>query len=666
MAPDRLDRGLSEVGDLFAAEATNAANQAWLERLRNIEHYRSKAALAVADDSGEESDPDAVIVPLKTNATAPETAQPKRQQGSALADNPDQADRGGRLRAGAVESPDGTSDIEDSLETFPPAVFAKLRDSNAKLVETLRPRQAMNGAAPTSSPSKQSEVIELSSASEIDDSEDDRATRNPSPVRPQASITRKESKLAAPAPGPARPVPAAAEAPKAKSSRARKPRLSLEKAADDTLKLRGDKLTKQFATISDLVHHLEQFAPAQPAVKRSLKGCRVVLVNTDHWLVGSAAAAGKPDRKRNRLDQGPRTCLTVLAKQGATLVAPEDFSAPDPDLSGPPFDLEQAEAERWTTHVVPYVLKGQRKPTYDEVLACLGPAPGGVSRGELGNFVKVVKYDWVQACAEQRVKVQETMYLLDGDFRTSGPCLPALTEKQKDALRERDRRAKAKEKEDRRAADERRKFGGRGDGSADSGSDVESGSDDEHPPPVSCVTACPSLGILRGLLTVTRLSTRSPLNEQDWPEGEQPPVGYFDQSASLSSTESSRGDKGGGLPPPQAVAEKEAGGDPRTGQADAGAGTDRPAPARQRLEGLQEEAAFLDKYGTDAVDDLLGDSGGVLRSLLEEDQMCILSEHAGGTDEETEHEGEERPSKRVKLDKASVSPNKRVRSHFPL
>ncbi|KWU41429.1 hypothetical protein RHOSPDRAFT_10727, partial [Rhodotorula sp. JG-1b] len=383
-----------------------------------------------------------------------------------------------------------------------------------------------------------------------------------------------------------------------------KARLSLEQEVDRVLKLRKTKLTDPFPTVAELVAHLVQFTSAQPNAKRCLEGCRIVFVNTEHW---SSAPSTSAKLTRNPMDEGLRLCLTVAIRHGATLIPPEEFVAPDPSVSPDQLDPDQAEAEGWTTHIVPYVLSQQRLPTYDQILACLGPDEGGISREQLGPFVKVVKYKWVASCVEKRAKVPETMYLLGGDFRQHAP---PLTEQQKRAVKERAQRMEVQAKQAEQARVAKTKLRARAGKDAleaeDSGSDHGSngGGEDE-------------------------VEVVSPLGSQDWPEGEKPPAGYFaHQTASPLGAAPDKHDTtrpgeqvgGGGSGGGVAV---EAGEDEPEGQAVAAGARFKSIP------GLEQEVQFLNTYGQEVMDDVLEETPRTA-ALFELDGMCILDDDYDG------------------------------------
>ncbi|GAA5976556.1 hypothetical protein JCM10908_005545 [Rhodotorula pacifica] len=618
----------------------------WLNRLRVLEQNRIKL-LEDAAESDNESDPDAITIPLgakltwinnsANGITTGQGGRVGRKEGSD--DRMQVEDARGQEDASAdgdlVESE--VDEDEDMIDHSPaqPASEAPTRDRSSPTKRSIRPLDMDGALRASSSPARQSEVVELSSESEIEDSDDgarSAATRQPGPSRtkPKAS-----AKAAFPRPRPVRTristATATGTATKGKGGRA-KARMSLEQAMENVKKLRGSKLTAQFSTVTELVDHLAQFTSVQPNAKRSLDGCRIVFINTDHWR---AANASTTNVVRNPLDEGARLCLTVAAKQGATLVAPEDFVAPDPPSTPrDQLDADQAEAEQWTTHIIPYVLSGQTPPTYDQILACLGPEEGGISRDELGQYVKVVKYDWVAACVDKHAKVQETMYLLSGDFRLEARKPPPLTEQQKRDVKERAQRAKEKAKQDERAREEKKKLKARAGKGAetDSGSDKGSSSGEEE-----------NVGV-------------SPLGSQDWPEGEKPPLGYFDrptpssidtsasseptvaQNSKQDTNEPARAGEqvGGGLVEPEPVA--------REAAAPVG-GTSR----YKSIPGLESEVKFLNTYGEEQMDEVLEEKP-TTKALLELDDMFQLSTNCDddrATDEGTEEsDSDDEPAKK--------------------
>ncbi|KWU42153.1 hypothetical protein RHOSPDRAFT_27126 [Rhodotorula sp. JG-1b] len=232
-----------------------------------------------------------------------------------------------------------------------------------------------------------------------------RRIASPAPTKTPANSAAVSSSAKS---SPARTSKVAGPAATAKGRGRSSARISLEQAVEKVLKLKKTKLTDPFPTVADLVAHLVQFTSAQPNAKRCLKGCRIVFVNTEHW---SSAPSTSAKLTRNPMDEGLRT-----ARRSSR---PEEFVAPDPSVSPDQLDPDQAEAKGWTTHIVPYVLSQQRLPTYDQILACLGPDEGGISREQLGPFVKVVKYPWVASCIEKRVRADEKPYLIQGDYRRS-------------------------------------------------------------------------------------------------------------------------------------------------------------------------------------------------------------------------------------------------------
>ena len=425
----------------------------WLDRLKAIEDNRVKL-IQDAAESDNESDPDAITIPLgaklgrfnHSSAAVTDTRMAQAPQ----ADDDENAD--GDLVESADEVMHDSIIVDDpspaprparAAETVPTPVRAAA--TNRRTVRQLEMEQPTPTMTTTSSsPAKRSEIVELSSEeSHLDDSENDTrstSTRkrivSPAPTKTPTKAAAVASTSARSSLACASKVVAAPAATTTKGKGRAKVRLSLEQAVDHVLKLKKTKLTDPFPTVTDLVAHLVQFTSAQPNARRCLEGCRIVFVNTDHWRSASTSAKVP----RNPMDEGLRLCLTVAIRHGATLIPPEEFVAPDPSISPDQLDPDQAEAEGWTTHIVPYVLSRQLLPTYDQVLACLGPNEGGISREQLGSFVKVVKYPWIASCVEKRAKVPETMYLLGGDFREHARKLPPLTEQQKRDVKERAQR----------------------------------------------------------------------------------------------------------------------------------------------------------------------------------------------------------------------------------
>lgn len=433
-----------------------APTSSWLDRLKAIEENRVKL-IEDAAESDNESDPDAITIPLGAKLTwfnnsssgpreVTDTRMEDGQVGERSADG-DLVESGDELMHDSIvvddPSPARPARPARALQTVStPARAAATTRRSVRQLEMERPTPTTS----SSTPAKRSEIVELSSEeSEVGDSENDnRATSTRKRIVSQGP-TKTPTKAAAAASTSARSSPARASkvaaAATVKGKGRAKARLSLEQEVDRVLKLRKTKLTDPFPTVAELVAHLVQFTSAQPNAKRCLEGCRIVFVNTEHW---SSAPSTSAKLTRNPMDEGLRLCLTVAIRHGATLIPPEEFVAPDPSVSPDQLDPDQAEAEGWTTHIVPYVLSQQRLPTYDQILACLGPDEGGISREQLGPFVKVVKYKWVASCVEKRAKVPETMYLLGGDFRQHAP---PLTEQQKRAVKERAQRMEVQAKQ---------------------------------------------------------------------------------------------------------------------------------------------------------------------------------------------------------------------------
>lgn len=443
---------------LFDPEITAllAPTSSWLDRLKAIEENRVKL-IQDAAESDNESDPDAITIPLGAKLTWFNKSPSRGEKEDANSRMEDAQADDDSAEGDLVESDDELMHdsivVEDPSPAPRPARALRTGSTPARAAATTTRRTVrqleMEQPTPTTSsstPAKRSEIVELSSEkSEVGDSENDnRATSTRKRIVSQGP-TKTPTKAAAAASTSARSSPSRASkvaaATRVKGKGRAKARLSLEQAVDQVIKLRKSKLTDPFPTVADLVTHLVQFTSAQPNAKRCLQGCRIVFVNTEHWSSAPSTSAKLP---RNSMDEGLRLCLTVAIRHGATLIPPEEFVAPDPSVSPDQLDPDQAEAEGWTTHIVPYVLSRQRLPTYDQILACLGPNEGGISREELGPFVKVVKYDWVASCVDKRAKVPETMYLLGGDFREHAP---PLTEQQKRDVKERAQRMKEQAKQ---------------------------------------------------------------------------------------------------------------------------------------------------------------------------------------------------------------------------
>ncbi|GEM12646.1 DNA polymerase lambda [Rhodotorula toruloides] len=433
----------------------------------------------------------------------------------------------------------------------------------------------------------------------------------------------------------------------------KKPRLSLEQALAEARKLKGDKLVEQFKTVSDFIDYLEQFSPQLAESKKVLAGCRIVFLNTDHWrhsrqIVVRASASAVA---RNRFDQALRTNMSVAAKNGAILVRPEDFVPPPYEVTGEPFDLERAEAEGWTTHIIPLVPQGQRMPSYKEIIACLGPDASGITRDELGPFVQVVGFSWITKCIDVKGKASEWPYVLKGDFRQSE--LEAEKEqKVRQVLKERER---ARKKQAKLEAAKQKKLGGKGKGQEQEDTDVEeSDASDGH------------------------MDGVSPLGPEDWPEGEAPPAGYFDQATSQSTLSS--------LPPRQKTAKKPTSRVGGGGSLEQGVGMSAPiedvdltretagpssSPAAQASptgkgkaktngivvpQGLEEELAMVNKYSLEEIDEFI-EKGSIDPAPVsfDDDECMILSNRFDSFSTEEENSDEE---------KEEFKPRKRIRRKY--
>ncbi|BGP30424.1 hypothetical protein JCM10296v2_002178 [Rhodotorula toruloides] len=499
-------------------------------------------------------------------------------------------------------------------------------------------------------------VVALSSDSDSDD-----YVKGPEAAKARVSEVRGIGKAITPRASRSGAVDVSLIAGKAGAASARtrkKPRLSLEQALTEARKIKGDKLAEQFKTVSDFIDYLEQFSPQLAESKKILAGCRIVFVNTDHWrrstqtiVVRSTATAAS----RNRFDQALRTNMSVAAKNGATLVRPEEFVPPPYEVTGEPFDLERAEAEGWTTHIIPLVPPGQRAPTYKEIIACLGPDNAGITRDELGPFVQVVGFPWITKCIDVKGKASEWPYVLKGDFRQR----EAEAEKEQKIRQVVKERKRARKKQAKLEAAKQKKLGAKGKGQEQEDTDVEEsdGSD----------------GHMDGV---------SPLGPEDWPEGEAPPAGYFDQATSQSTLSS--------LPPRQKKAKSsttaQVGGGGSLEQEDvemsdpiedadltrkmAGPssspvvheGPKGKGKAKTKVEervvpkGLEDELAMVDKYGLDDIDEFI-EKGTIDPSPVsfDDDECMTLSNRVDSFSTEEENSDEE---------KEEFNPRKRVQRNY--
>ncbi|KAM0754669.1 hypothetical protein T439DRAFT_345536 [Meredithblackwellia eburnea MCA 4105] len=262
------------------------------------------------------------------------------------------------------------------------------------------------------------------------------------------------------------PAPASKIAPPHPVPSRKKPRLSLEQEVEKNLKLQAAPLMKEFPTISSYVHHLNQFESARdpnssfytegtanpgPGV---FHGCRIIVVN------------GNNKSSPNAMDMGVRTNLAVLAKNGATLVPPDEFvGAPssrstsskgkakakvherigitrrrtrgrrkeseseDDDVvveGGEELDnvYDPAESDEtvrqkaarggWTTHIIPFEIDFAAKPKFSSLHSLLG---NGIKADQLGEFVQVVSFKWASDSVKARARVAEWVYRLPDDPR---------------------------------------------------------------------------------------------------------------------------------------------------------------------------------------------------------------------------------------------------------
>ncbi|GAA5868631.1 hypothetical protein JCM8547_003761 [Rhodosporidiobolus lusitaniae] len=485
-----------------------------------------------------------------------------------------------------------------------PAVQAMDLDYPATVPTSPKASPTIVKAEPSPSPAKKTSarpVLPPSSSPVVELSSDDgaaRPTRKPSNqrasnVRAASSkahlvLQQQRSRLSA----------ASAKLTRATATGRRKSaRKSFGEAIASVQKLSAPKLADEFKTISDFNEHLSQFEPLKPG-SYPLSGTRVVVVNTDHWRRASHAvlpAGGSTRSTRNRFDAGVRTVMTVLAKNGATLVKPEEFVPPPYDVAGEPFDDAQAEKEQWTTHIIPVIPKHQREPKYDEILKCLGHDEGGIRWDELGPFVKVVKFEWVSESAKAKGKAAEWPFLVKGEYRDAEKETDVSAEEKKREIEERlDKRERERRRAERKKAEESKRQGARGRTEQD---DTEEEDPDE---------------------AYEVLDRVSPFTSQDFPIGETAAPGYFDQQNSATTSTG-----GSSLPRRKRrpyTTDEDA---PTTDEPPSAADTtdtdpivdpdlttralpSPPSPKKQQkplaMEGLEDEFALIRKYGTEHVD----------------------------------------------------------------
>ncbi|GAA6043918.1 hypothetical protein JCM8097_004110 [Rhodosporidiobolus ruineniae] len=436
---------------------------------------------------------------------------------------------------------------------------------------------------------------------------------------------------------------------------------SLEVECQRLQKLTGAKLVDEFKTISDLVEHLKPFQlSVTPQNQRYLAGSRICFVNTDHWRRNSLAvlpvsSTSPSAAARNRLDQGVRTHMTIAAKYGATLVKPEDFVPPPYDIGNEPFDLDQADREGWTTHLIPFVPEHQRTPTFDEVLACLGPEAGGIRRDELGPFVKVVRAEWLsKSVGEARGKALEWPYELKGDWRAEQRERDEkLEEKQREVAEKKRKEEKERRKEREKERARGRRPGAARDAAEEQETQTDGGSDDEA------------------------IDAVSPFDGQDYPQDERPPkdpdyFGCGGESSSLATdplVKQSRRASSPSLPTNRDALRSD-----RTRSASASASSDpivdadqtrlpptsspttSPKNSPSKFNDLEEQLALIRKHGIEAFDAHIEEEEKAdraeRRSSLDEEFIILSKQHDDfETDEENEAEELRRQGKKVEKER---------------
>ena len=274
---------------------------------------------------------------------------------------------------------------------------------------SLAPLSRPAGAAPTKSDNAraQSEVVLVGDSSDSEPSTADSMpavmqqmgrgpAKTPSLVSrgratAKASLKRRQTTLAAPVDD-TRP---------AKRGKA-KPRKSTDEFLEALQKSYSafNKHRRQHATIASTIDRLGELAPV--LVPRPLfVGLRVVLVN--HHSIGTS-------RLPNAFDVAHSNNMRLLLRNGATLVKPEEFRS----------QAYRADQGPLTTHVIPLEMEGAEKfnPTFDDVLALLGPKHDKVDLAKLGPEVKVVKFNWVTESLTYEHRLTEGRYAWPGDPRS--------------------------------------------------------------------------------------------------------------------------------------------------------------------------------------------------------------------------------------------------------
>lgn len=282
----------------------------------------------------------------------------------------------------------------------PPAIGPSLRKSPSKKQSTFvgtspPPPHLSRPSSPPPLLASNTEVVELSSESE-----------GGVPAKKQ----KRSSKPTASASSKVLSTGSTSTAARTGTKGRSKARVSMEQAIEEAQKIKVDELKTRFADISSFVDHLSSFELDRPM--KLLQGCRVLFVNADHWKASRTT--------RNRLDQGLRLEIGIVARQGGTLVKPEDFVPAPPEANTLEMTAQEiesrAEEEGWTTHIIGFHPSSQRPPTFDEVLNCLG-GEEGLSAEDLGPFVKVVTFSWVSQCVKERKRQSEWEFAIKGDPR---------------------------------------------------------------------------------------------------------------------------------------------------------------------------------------------------------------------------------------------------------
>ncbi|GAA5892162.1 hypothetical protein JCM5296_000025 [Sporobolomyces johnsonii] len=371
------------------------------------------------------------------------------------------------------------------------------------------PSKSVSGPAkkPTSLPRETAfppSAHSRSSSSPVEEIELSSDPDDVAPIKPKASKKSRSSRASKTTTPPPVGVSSTKTSPPKKTTKAAskvkaKPRPSLEKTLELVKKLKPPDLRIQFPTIASYVDHLaglEIERPLPSSGRRLLEGLRIVFINAGHWFATNATNPGKP-APRNQFDQSLRNEMGIVAKQGGTLVAPEDFVPAPPDVDPSTLsDAElalRAEQEGWTTHIIPFVPTAKtRPPSREQLLACLGPSPQGLSEEQLGRFVQVVMFDWVGQSINKSAVQPEWEYDPYPEQLVSAKTTPSKTGKGKEKVDDEDEDETPKRRQDSKGKKKKSDID-----HSDTSDDSEIDYDED---------------------------VISPFGSQDYPEGEEPPA----------------------------------------------------------------------------------------------------------------------------------------------